>query len=389
MRLLEGPEVGAGAESYADHLRRLGGVPDLGPGFIGTLQRSGLAGRGGAAFPTAVKWQAVAERSRGQAVVVVNGAEGEPRSQKDRLLMSARPHLVLDGAFIAARVLRARRVIVYIGERHQSARAAMLRAVAERPDPERGLVTFAAAPARYVAGAEAAAIHFLNEGVATPTTVPPYPSERGVGGAPTLVQNVETLAHVASLARPGGAASTLLLTLAGGVATAGVLEVEAGVTIGEAMRRAGGVTESPRAVLVGGYFGSWVEPERSWQLAIDHESLRRHGLGLGCGVIGLLPASRCPVCETARIMRYLASESSAQCGPCFFGLRALADACTQISEGSSDGHDLQRLQRWAAEVAGRGSCRHPDGAVMFLASSLDVFAPEFAQHTAHNLQRSA
>src|SRR5947208_9134690 len=127
MRLLEGPDVGAGAESYADHLRRLGGVPDLGLGFIGTLQRSGLAGRGGA-FPTAVKWQAVAERSRGQAVVVVNGAEGEPRSQKDRLLMSARPHLVLDGAFIAAPVLRARRVIVYIGERHQSARAATLRA---------------------------------------------------------------------------------------------------------------------------------------------------------------------------------------------------------------------------------------------------------------------
>src|SRR5207253_929821 len=121
MRLLEGPEVGAGAESYADHLRRLGGVPDPGPGFIGTLQRGGL-------------------------------------------------------------------------------------------------VTFAAAPARYVAGAEAAAIHFLNEGVATPTTVPPYPFERGVGGAPTLVQNVETLARVASLARPGGAASTLLLTLAGGVA---------------------------------------------------------------------------------------------------------------------------------------------------------------------------
>src|SRR5438067_13648936 len=104
MRLLEGPEVGAGAESYADHLRRLGGVSDLGLGFIGTLQRSGLAGRGGAAFPTAVKWQAVAERSRGQAVGVVNGAEGEPRTQKDRLLKSARPHPVLDGPVIVPRV---------------------------------------------------------------------------------------------------------------------------------------------------------------------------------------------------------------------------------------------------------------------------------------------
>src|SRR2546430_16662535 len=180
MRLLEGPEVGAGAESYADHLRRLGGVPDLGPGFIGTLQRSGLAGRGGAAFPTAVKWQAVAERSRGQAVVVVNGAEGGPRSQKDRLLMTARPHLVLDGALIAARVLRARKVILYIGERHEQARQAMLRALGERTEPERNLVALAAAPARYVAGAETAAIHFLNEGIATPTTTPPLPFEQGV-----------------------------------------------------------------------------------------------------------------------------------------------------------------------------------------------------------------
>jgi len=107
-------------------------------------------------------------------------------------------------------------------------------------------------------------------------------------------------------------------------------------------------------------------------------------------VIGLLPASACPVCETAAIMRYLAAESSAQCGPCFFGLRALADACTRIADGSSDGHDLPRLPRWVDEVPGRGACRHPDGAVMFLASALRVFARQFASHrVAHDLRRTA
>ncbi len=190
-RLLDSPE-------------RFGPLPHVGADFIGAIERSGLVGRGGARFPVGTKWRAVAQRSGGRAVIVVNGAEGEPRSQKDRLLMTTRPHLVLDGSFIAARVLRARRVILYIGERHEKARHAMLRALHERTEPERGLVTFAAAPARYVAGAETAAIHFLNEGIATPTTAPPLPFEQGVDRAPTLVQNVETLAHIALIARGAG-----------------------------------------------------------------------------------------------------------------------------------------------------------------------------------------
>jgi len=364
-------------------------LPRVGSEIIDAIERSRLVGRGGAGFPVATKWRAVAQRSHGNAVIVVNGAEGEPQSKKDRVLMSERPHLVLDGAFIAARALRARHLILYIGERHDAARSAMLRALSARPEPERGRVTASSAPARYVAGAEAAAVHFLNEGIATPTNVPPYPFERGVGGAPTLVQNVETLAHVALLARTGHTPQTALVTLAGAVKRPGVLEVEPHTTIGDAVQRGGGATEAPRAILVGGYFGSWVEPEQAWNLELNPDSLRRNGLGLGCGVIGLLPASRCPVCETAGIMRYLAGESSAQCGPCFFGLRALADACTRVAERGSNPEDLKRLQRWAIDVRGRGACRHPDGAVMFLSSSLQVFGQEFASHRSHHVSRTA
>lgn len=364
-------------------------LPKVGGHLIDGIQRSGLVGRGGGGFPVATKWRAVAQRSRGNAVIVVNGAEGEPQSKKDRLLMSQRPHLILDGAFIAARVLRARHVVLYIGERHTTARDAMLRALSQRPEPERGVVTLSAAPARYVAGAEAAAVHFLNEGIATPTNIPPYPFEQGVGGAPTLVQNVETLAHVALLARSGEAPQSVLITLAGGIKKPGVLEVDSRTTLGEAVLAGGGATAAPRAILIGGYFGSWVEPEQAWNLPLDPESMRRHGLGLGCGVIGLLPANHCPVCETAAIMRYLAGESSAQCGPCFFGLRALADACTKIAERGASPDDLKRLNRWAADVRGRGACRHPDGAVMFLSSSMQVFADEFAGHRTHNMSRTA
>jgi len=108
-----------------------------------------------------------------------------------------------------------------------------------------------------------------------------------------------------------------------------------------------------------------------------------------CGVVGLLPAARCGVCDTSRIMRYLATESSAQCGPCFFGLRALSDACSRIAERGANRDDLARLKKWAIEVPGRGACKHPDGAVMFLRSALSTFADEFAVHPAHWRQQPA
>jgi NADH:ubiquinone oxidoreductase subunit F (NADH-binding) len=354
-------------------------LPRVGHGLIDAIEGARLVGRGGAGFPVATKWRAVEQRSRGRAVVVVNGAEGEPQSKKDRLLMTTRPNLVLDGAFIAARVLRARRVILYIGERHSAARDSMLRALAQRSEPERGIVSFAASPERYVAGAEAAVIHFLTDGVATPTNIPPYPFERGVEGAPTLVQNVETIAHIATLARTSDAPNSVLITLAGGVTRPGVLEVDSRTTITEAINQSGGLTEAARAVLVGGYFGTWMEPEQAWGLRLDPSAAR-----LGCGVICVLPSSRCAVCEVAAIMRYLAAESSAQCGPCFFGLRALADACTRIADQGSNPGVLERLQRWSAEVRGRGACKHPDGAAMFLSSALQVFADEFATHRPHS-----
>ncbi|HYL07744.1 MAG TPA: SLBB domain-containing protein, partial [Candidatus Udaeobacter sp.] len=297
MRLFDGPDLHAGAESFAAHLARLGPAPAPGKGFLETLARAGMTGRGGASFPVAVKWTAVARNSHGRAIVLVNGAEGEPQSKKDRALMATRPHLILDGAFIAARVVHASRIVLYIGETHSAARHAMQRALLERPAHEQKTVSFASAPARYVAGQEGAAIHLVNEGIATPTSTPPFPFERGIDGSATLVQNVETLAHVALIARTGRPAGTSLVTLAGAISSPGVLEVDAGTSIGEVVARAGGPSEHPRAVLLGGYFGSWLDPGAAWNLPVDAVRLKELGLGLGCGVIGLLPASRCPVCE--------------------------------------------------------------------------------------------
>src|SRR6202171_1177109 len=199
LRLLAGRDRAAGAEGLDDHVRRLGPLPSSGHDLIATVERSGLLGRGGASFPVGAKWRSVAAKSRGAAVIIVNGAEGEPQSRKDRLLMSTRPHLVLDGAFLASRAVHAKQVVIYVGEEHETARASMARALSERPESEGRLARIVSAPNRYVAGTSSAAVHLVNAGIATPTTTPPHPHEREVTGAPTLVQNVETLAYVALL----------------------------------------------------------------------------------------------------------------------------------------------------------------------------------------------
>lgn len=388
--LLSGPDVAAGMEGFASHQARLGPLPPIGSDFTARLERSGLRGRGGAAFPVASKWRGVAAQPGGRPVVLVNGGEGEPFSHKDRLLMETRPHLIIDGAAIAAGVLRANEIVHYVGAEHTSALHSLRLALQERPDAERRMTRLIAAPVRYISGEESAAVHFVNDGVALPTAIPPRPFERGVGGRPTLVQNVETLAHVALIARYGeqwfgtlgrnGCSGTVLVTLSGAVPRTVVIEVPQGSTIADAVSSAGGLTSEVNAVLLGGYFGGWIDRDQAWSVMLDAATLKSQGRSLGCGVIGLLPADRCGVIAASRVMSYLAHESARQCGPCTFGLRAIAAATGRIAASTSEHDDLERTRRWAGLLTGRGACHHPDGAAGFLQSALLVFRREFEEH---------
>jgi len=392
-RLLVGPAIPAGAETIADHRQRLGPRPRATRRgeLTATLDRSGLLGRGGAAFPAARKWAAVADRADGDAVVLVNGAEGEPLSAKDQTLLTARPHLVLDGAELAAEAVGAARIVLYVGGDHANALRAMQRAVAERDMvvPTR----LVAAPPTYVAGEESAAVQFVDGGEARPTGVPPRPFERGVGGRPTLVQNVETLAHVALIARYGDAwyrdigsgptRGSALVTVGGDVAYPGVTEIAYGTTVRDLVTVAGGSVDrsSAAAVLLGGYFGGWLRAEQAADQPLDPRSCRDAGSAFGCGVVHVLPAGRCGVVATARILDYMAGQSAAQCGPCVFGLRAIADATARIAAvGTARSDDLAHIARWSGQLAGRGACKHPDGAVAVLRSALRTFADEFDRH---------
>ncbi len=301
-RILAGPPPGANAETLADHERRLGPRPTA-DGLIPVLDASGLLGRGGAGFPVARKWATVAERGEGRAVVLANGAEGEPLSAKDRAIMTLRPHLVLDGAELAADAVGADRIIVYVGGQHRAAMTALERAIDERAAGEsrwlaRVPIELIDAPPTYVAGEESAAVHYIEAGDARPTTVPPRPFDRGVDGRPTLVQNVETLAHVALIARfgdgwyrelgSGVTRGSALVTVGGGVSHPGVIEIAMGTSVREVAASAG-TADGIGAVLLGGYFGGWLRAHEAWDLPLDPVMLRSSGSAFGCGVVYLLP----------------------------------------------------------------------------------------------------
>ena len=373
-----------------EHVAFYGRLPDLDPRVIvAAVDDSGLLGRGGGSFPTGAKLAAV-RAQKGRRVVVANGVEGEPLSLKDKALLRNAPHLVLDGIELAAAAVGAREAILAIAASARGELAAVELALRERQRVglDRVDVVVAPAPERFIVGEETALVAWISGKPAKPTLTPPRPSERGVRGRPTLVQNVETLAHMALIARfgPGwfrtigshAEPGSALVTLAGAVHRPGVIEIALGASIRDVVEGRGGATEPIGAFLVGGYFGSWVSAADGYDVALLDANLGHHGARLGARVIVALPARACGIAESARVARWLADESAGQCGSCFHGLGAVADAFERLARG--DAGDLPRLRRWLVEIEGRGACRHPDGAVGFLASALDVFSREVELH---------
>jgi NADH:ubiquinone oxidoreductase subunit F (NADH-binding) len=362
--------------SLAAHRRRYGELDVDTRTIVDVVERAGLRGRGGAGFPTALKLRAV-RASGGRAVVVANGAEGEPVAAKDKTLLAYVPHLVLDGAVVAARAVRAREAFIAVTA---SLLPIVERAIAERNDGRIQLLAVAV-PDTFVAGEETALVRYLNGGPALPSFTPPRPFERGVRGLPTLVQNVETLANLALIARDGDDAGTILVTLSGAVRRPGVCEIPVGYPLAALLRDAGGVQGKASAFLIGGYFGTWVSAAAVDDVLLADDELERHGASLGARAVVVLPDEVCGVRETARVARYLANESAGQCGPCIHGLDAVASDLEQLVLGHRT-VDRARLERRLDVIAGRGACRHPDGAVRLVASGLRVFAADVERHLA-------
>jgi NADH:ubiquinone oxidoreductase subunit F (NADH-binding) len=357
--------------------------------FVSGLEASGLSGRGGAGFPAAIKL-AVAHAGGRAGSVVVNAMEGEPASDKDKLLLIRCPHLVLDGAQLLAAASGSSRIFVCVPEGSEHAAAAVSAAIAERagtshsPLPE----TLVRPPDRYVAGEESALAEWLASGRSLPSFRPDKGTALRIGRRAALVHNAETLAHVAMIARTGPDAfrahgvaedpGTSLVTISGAVEHPGVVEVDRGTSLVDIANRATPLGP-PRALLVGGYGGAWVGPAH-FTIPYASLSLRAVGATAGVGIVVVLGPDACGITETARVVHYLAGQSAGQCGPCVYGLPAIADDLAQLARGDVDPSLLARLDRRVAQVDGRGACRHPDGAANLVRSALSVFGDDVRAH---------
>jgi NADH:ubiquinone oxidoreductase subunit F (NADH-binding) len=402
------PPPGEAGSDLAAHLARFGPPPyrDDPPSLMRALESAGLTGRGGAAFPTWRKFAAVAGAAgagnggagnggagnggagRPRPVVVGNGAEGEPASRKDRTLLWLSPHLVCDGLQLAAHAVGAAGCCLYI-PRDAPLRQRLQAALDERAGAgaDRVPVRLVDAPPRFLAGEASAVASRVAGGPALPWFKRPRVSERGAGNRPTLVQNVETLAHLALIARYGPgwfrAAGTaeepgsMLVTCHRADGTSDVVEAEIAAPIGTLLR----LEQLPaQAVLVGGYHGAWVPGGDAASLRLADAELRDFGAARGAGILAALPGDRCGLAESARVARYLALESAGQCGPCLNGLPRIAGALADLAEPRPQPRALADLDRWSGLVQGRGACHHPDGSVRFVRSTLAVFAAELTRH---------
>jgi len=393
-RLLAGPSHGR--ETLAEHGERLGALVlpytdrDR-AAVIDVVAASGLVGRGGGEFPLVGKLTA-ALRASGVPIVVVNGSESEPASRKDALLLRHRPHLVLDGASLAAATVGAQQVVVYLHVDAGATYASVTEAVRERrqlPGQPEILVTTGAN--RFVAGESSAIVAALSGGAPVPRRRSVPAAVSGIHGRPTVVSNVETLAHLGLIGRFGAdwfrsagsvnSPGSTLLTLAGDVSSPGlVVEVSAPVSIGSVMAEYGGLLRLPQAVLIGGYGGRWIGGEAAWTAPVDRAVLRRAGVSLGCGLIAPLPVESCGLDVTARLLDYLAAQSAGQCGSCLFGLPRLAAELGAIAEGNATRTDVRRSRELAHSIERRGACAHPDGAAALLESALEVFGADTRRH---------
>ncbi len=387
-RLLAGP---AGREDLPSHRARLGATsPDLDrpDRIFEMISAAGLRGRGGGYFPLADK-MAAARRAPGPAVVVVNATESEPASGKDRHLMLNRPHLILDGAQAVATAVGADRVILAV---HAGAPADSLREAASERCGDRAAAVVLVVPDRYVAGESSALVSWINGGPPLPAGRSVPTAVRGVGGRPTVVSNAETLCHAALIVREGpewfrqlGSADTpgsVLITVTGDVVSPGrVIEVVGPATVGRAVEAAGGAADRPAAVLVGGYAGRWQPAGVVWDLSVDPVALSGAGSPIGCGLLGVVGASRCGLTEAARLAAWLSAQRAGQCGACDAGLPQLAGAMAGLAAGTARVRAAaRRIAALGDAVGGRNLCHLPDGAVAMVESAVTTFWDEISLH---------
>ncbi|MDX2378789.1 MAG: NADH-ubiquinone oxidoreductase-F iron-sulfur binding region domain-containing protein, partial [Acidimicrobiia bacterium] len=384
--------VGAGDPLSYDRFIADGGLTALerarrlGPeGVIRTVDDAGLLGRGGAAFPTGRKWEAVRTQSATPHHLVCNADESEPGTFKDRVLIENDPFALLESMCIAALATGCEQGWIYLRGEYPRAERTLLAAIDTFRD--QGLlggstgfdITLVRGAGAYICGEETAIFNSIEGHRGEPRNKPPFPFEVGLFGRPTAVNNVETLMNVPSIVLGRTDALRRLFCLSGAVVTPGVYEVEMGLTLREIVELAGGVKpeSSVRAVLLGGAAGRFVGPDRM-DLVLDHDAVREAGLTLGSGVVMVLDESVDLAEYVHRIAAFFRDESCGQCVPCRVGTVRQQEVLVRLATGGADrDEDLRLLDDIGrvmtdASICGLGQTAY--GAIDSAVNELGVFA---------------
>ena len=372
---------------------------------LDVVKRSGLRGRGGAGFPTGIKWAAVRTASDPERYVVCNADEGEPGTFKDRLILEGDPHRLLEGMAIAGYAVGADTGIIYIRGEYGLSIARTERAIAaaealgilgERVFETDFSFRIEVRPGAgaYVCGEETALLESLEGKRGWPRMKPPYPVTHGLWGKPTVVNNVETLANVPDILRRGAAwyrtlgtptcPGTKVYTILGNVRYPGLVEVEMGTPLRTLVHELGGGLPPGRAlkgVLVGGAAGAFLPP-RELDVRLDFDSLAERAAALGSGAVLVMDASTCMVDMLASVLRFFRHESCGQCAPCRSGTDVLMRLISTLQAGAADDRVLDQMLQIVDAMRAASLCPLGQSVALPVRTALAGFREEFVSHTA-------
>ncbi len=371
---------------------------------IDELKKAGLRGRGGAGFPTGIKWDKVLNHRVPERYFVCNAGEHEPGTFKDRHLLKTLPHQLIEGCLIASHTVNAKASFIYINHEYHEEQQNLKKAITQAR--ERGLIgknvlgsgidielEIFDGHGSYVAGEETAMLESMQGRPAMPRQKPPfYPTDFGLYGKPTLVNNVETLCNIPRILHKGASwftqvgtekcPGTMMFSLSGSINRPGVYEMPMGVTIRDLIEQCGGGVPNGRkikAVFPGGPAFSMVTADQL-DLPMDFDSLKKAGTGLGSAGVIVVDDATCMVAKTLHFSNFFKNESCGQCPPCRMGTINLAALMTKIEAGQGTQKDLDSMLQLCGFVKGTGYCTLVTGASVLVQSSLKLFRHEYEDH---------
>ncbi len=378
---------------------------------IEEVKKSGLRGRGGAGFPTGLKWEFTAKAQADQKYIVCNADEGEPGTFKDRLIMEGDPHSIIEAMVIAGYAVGATKGYIYIRGEYINSVRNIKKAIEDAY--EYGFLgenilgsgfSFDLAvrlgAGAYICGEETALLESIEGRSGRPRLKPPYPPSYGLFGKPTVINNVETLANVPHIIKHGAdwfrrfgtekSPGTKVFTLVGNVVKKGLVEVPLGITVKELIYAFGGGVKGGKEIKMiqtGGIAGTFIKPDKL-DVQLDYDSITRDGVALGSGVILVADETNCPVDIALSVMKFFEHESCGKCTPCREGTRMAVQILERIRNGIGEREDL-RILRDIALTAGEASfCGLGQSIPNPLLTLMDLFEDEFMEHIVDKKCRS-